>query len=120
MNELSSDNLKQSENIIQQVAAKVSMVLISHENLEILQMYGPPQGFLQDFTFWGGELKDFGGSSLEVGGSGWIKIKSVKIWGGSNWFLGGESPPKNGPAGNPAPNPVPQHAVLAYKYYYLR
>ena len=32
------------------------------------------QGFLQDFTFWGGgELKDFGGGggSLGVGGSGW-------------------------------------------------
>ena len=30
------------------------------------------QGFLQDFTFWGGgELKDFGGgSSLGVGGPG--------------------------------------------------
>ena len=35
---------------------------------------------------FGGELKDFGGggSSLGVGGSGWIKIKSVKI------FFGGE------------------------------
>ena len=29
------------------------------------------QGFLQDFTIWGGELKDRGGgSSLGVGGSG--------------------------------------------------
>ena len=38
-----------------------------------------------------------GGSSLGVGGSGWIKIKSVKIWGGSNWFFfwgGGSLPPK--------------------------
>ena len=48
--------------------------------------------------FWGGgELKDFGGSSLGVGGSGWIKIKSVKIWGGggvTDFSGGGVSPPK--------------------------
>ena len=65
----------------------------------------PTQGFLQDFTFWGGGVEGLGGggSSLGVGGSGWIKIKSVKILGGSNWFFwGGVSPPPNGPAGNPA------------------
>ena len=41
---------------------------------------------------WGG-----GGSSLEVGGSGWIKIKSVKLLGGVTDFWGGVSPPPNGP-----------------------
>ena len=44
------------------------------------------QGFLQDFTFFlggGGELKDLGGgSSLGVGGSGWIKIVSKNVGGG--------------------------------------
>ena len=65
-------------------------------------------GFPAGFHLLGGSWRTLGGSSLGVGGgggSGWLKIKSVQILRGSNWFFffggGGGVPPQNGPAGNP-------------------
>ena len=49
-----------------------SKVPESNSQWQMLQIWAfrerCPQGFLQDFTFWGGELKDFGGDLKDFGG----------------------------------------------------